>query len=239
MGIVDAAMRCVGGTRHEAAEMGNSRCCCALAAKRLLSMWLCAGPYLVMSTAEAHLLTVSEDRDRQSRWEVAYDVSLSSIMEPGGDCGAWMGNDCQPCGHAQAHVRQSISLEYLHKDKGRRPQMGRRCSRFTGYPGDQIKAAGAGRGSSKCLAAINCGQSAPWTPQVPCREMRVSSRQGLRPASGEPFCPPARGRKEGKGNILKEVPGGCRWKWTVNKARWRTTEPEDVKFIAVLPLAVI
>jgi hypothetical protein len=48
----------VDGTGHQAAEKRNSRCCCALAAKRLSNMWLCAGPYLVLSTAEAHLLTV-------------------------------------------------------------------------------------------------------------------------------------------------------------------------------------
>jgi hypothetical protein len=91
---------------------------------------------------------------------------------------------------------------------------------------------GGRRGSSKCPSAINCGQSALWTPQVPCREMRVSSRQGPRPAGGEPSCPPARRRKAGKGNMVKYakgVPRGCRWKWTVNKARWRTTEPEEVK----------
>jgi hypothetical protein len=41
--------------------MGNSRICSALAAKRLSSMWLCAGPDLVMSTAEEHLLKVSGD----------------------------------------------------------------------------------------------------------------------------------------------------------------------------------
>jgi hypothetical protein len=116
MGIVDAAMRCVGGTRHEAAEMENSRYCCALAAKRLSSMWLCAGPYLVMSTAEAHLLTVSGDRDQQRRWEVSSDVLMCLMMEPCDDCGAPMSNDCQACGCAQAHVRLSISLEYLHKN---------------------------------------------------------------------------------------------------------------------------
>jgi hypothetical protein len=89
---------------------------------------------------------------------------------------------------------------------------------------------GGRRGPSKCPSAINCGQSALWTPQVPCREMRVSSRQGPHPAGGEPFYPPARGRKAGKGNMVKYakgVPGGCRWKWTMNKARWPTTEPED------------
>jgi hypothetical protein len=97
--------------------MGNSKYCCALAAKRLSTVWPCAGPYLVMSTAEAHLLTVSGERDRQSRWEVSYDVLLSSMMEPGDDCGAPMSNDCRACGHAQTHVRLSISLEYLHKNK--------------------------------------------------------------------------------------------------------------------------
>jgi hypothetical protein len=117
MGIVDAAMRCVGGTRHEAAEMGNSMYCCALAAKRLSSMWLCADPYLVMSTAEAHLRTVSGDRDQQCRLQLSYDVLMYSMMELCDDCGALMNNNCQSCGSAQAGVRPSISLEYLHKNK--------------------------------------------------------------------------------------------------------------------------
>jgi hypothetical protein len=104
MGIVDAAVRCVGGTRHEADEMGNSGCCCALVAKRLSSMWLCAGPYFVMSTTEAHLLTISGDRDRQCRWEVSYDVLMYSMMELGDDCSAPMSNACQACGSVQAHA---------------------------------------------------------------------------------------------------------------------------------------
>jgi hypothetical protein len=49
-------------------QMGNSRYCCALAAKQSLNVWLCAGPYSMMSTAEAHLLTVSGDRDERCKW---------------------------------------------------------------------------------------------------------------------------------------------------------------------------
>jgi hypothetical protein len=49
-------------------RMGNSRCCCALAVKQLSNVWLCAGPYLVMNTAEAHLHTVSGARDEQCKW---------------------------------------------------------------------------------------------------------------------------------------------------------------------------
>jgi hypothetical protein len=49
-------------------QMGNSRYCCDLAAKQLSNVWLCAGPYLVMSTAEAHILTVSGDGDEQCKW---------------------------------------------------------------------------------------------------------------------------------------------------------------------------
>jgi hypothetical protein len=41
----------------------HSRCCCVMAAKRLSGMWFYAGLYFVMSTAEAHLLAVSGDRD--------------------------------------------------------------------------------------------------------------------------------------------------------------------------------
>jgi hypothetical protein len=49
-------------------QMGNSRNYCALAAKQLSNVWMCSGPCLVMSTAEAHLLTVSGDRDEQCKW---------------------------------------------------------------------------------------------------------------------------------------------------------------------------
>jgi hypothetical protein len=41
----------------------HSRCSCAMVAKRLSGMWLCAGPHVVMTTAEAHLLTISGDRE--------------------------------------------------------------------------------------------------------------------------------------------------------------------------------
>jgi hypothetical protein len=41
----------------------HARCSCVMAAKQLSGMCLCAGPYLVMRTAEAHLLTVSGDRE--------------------------------------------------------------------------------------------------------------------------------------------------------------------------------
>jgi hypothetical protein len=68
---------------------------------------------------------------------------------------------------------------------------------------------GGSRGPPKCPQAINCGPSSPWTPQVSCLEIRVSSRRGT-PAPG---CR----RDEEKGNIVKEVKdvsGGCRWKGT-------------------------
>jgi hypothetical protein len=52
------------GRKHGAAEAENSRCCCALAAKRLSIMWRCTGSHLVMSTAEAHLLSVSGCKDQ-------------------------------------------------------------------------------------------------------------------------------------------------------------------------------
>jgi hypothetical protein len=47
------------------AANGESRYCCALAAKRLSNVLLCAGSCLVMSTAKAHLLTISGARDQQ------------------------------------------------------------------------------------------------------------------------------------------------------------------------------
>jgi hypothetical protein len=67
-----------------------------------------------------------------------------------------------------------------------------------------------------------------WVPIVPFlrggrapgEAMAPMCEQGFGPPAGSPPAPP-RGRKAGKG-----VPGGCRWKWTVNTARWRTTEPE-------------
>jgi hypothetical protein len=44
--------------------------------------------------------------------DVFYNV-LMLPMEPIDDCAAPMSNDCLTCGSAQAHVRQSISSEYL------------------------------------------------------------------------------------------------------------------------------
>jgi hypothetical protein len=46
----------------------HSRSRYAMVAKRLSGTWLCAVPYLVMSTAEVHLLTVSGDREEQREW---------------------------------------------------------------------------------------------------------------------------------------------------------------------------
>jgi hypothetical protein len=45
------------------------------------------------------------------------DILIYSMMEPCDDRGAPMSNDCQACDCAQTHARQSISLEYLHKNK--------------------------------------------------------------------------------------------------------------------------
>jgi hypothetical protein len=45
------------------------------------------------------------------------DVLMYSMMEPCDDRDAPMSNHCQACGCAHAHARQSISLEYLHKNK--------------------------------------------------------------------------------------------------------------------------
>jgi hypothetical protein len=62
--------------------------------------------------------TNSFGRQRSTMQIVGLLPCLTSwMMEPSDDCGAPMSNDCQPCGHAQAHVRLSISLEHLHKDK--------------------------------------------------------------------------------------------------------------------------
>jgi hypothetical protein len=66
-------------------HMGNIRYCCALAAEQLSNVRLCASPYLVMSTAEAYLLTVSGDRDEQCKWYVFCDVSMLPTMELGDD----------------------------------------------------------------------------------------------------------------------------------------------------------
>jgi hypothetical protein len=51
-----------------------------------------------------------EDECEQCRWQVFYDI-LTLPMEPGDRCTAPMSNDCQACGSAQAHARQSISSE--------------------------------------------------------------------------------------------------------------------------------
>jgi hypothetical protein len=49
-------------------QVGISRCCRALATEQSLNVWLWAGPYLAMSTAEAHLRTVSGARDELCKW---------------------------------------------------------------------------------------------------------------------------------------------------------------------------
>jgi hypothetical protein len=78
-----------------------------------------------------------------------------------------------------------------------------------------------------------------WVPIVPFLEggrapgeaMAPMCEQGFGPST-RALLPPRAGGKAGKGNMVKYakgVPGGCRWKWTVNKARWWTAEPEDVK----------
>jgi hypothetical protein len=43
------------------AEAGKSKCCCALAARRLSNMWQCTD--LVMSTAEVYILTEISDAE--------------------------------------------------------------------------------------------------------------------------------------------------------------------------------
>jgi hypothetical protein len=95
------------------------------------------------------------------------------------------------------------------------------------------------KGLEKCPAAINCGQSAPLTPQVACREMRVSSRQGPPPAGGDPSCRPTppRGRKD--------VPAPVQGIGTVNGAfsrfdgqqpMWPCTEEIVVDFGVSAPM---
>jgi hypothetical protein len=48
-------------------QMGDCVYCYALAARQLSNVWWCPGPNLVMSCDEAHLLTVSGDRDEQCK----------------------------------------------------------------------------------------------------------------------------------------------------------------------------
>jgi hypothetical protein len=68
-----------------------------------------------MSTAEAHLLTVSGAMPT-----VQMVSALRCVNAPddgtNDHCSVRMINDCQTCGSAQARVRSSISLKYLHKD---------------------------------------------------------------------------------------------------------------------------
>jgi hypothetical protein len=100
-------------------------------------------PYLAMSTAEAHQLTVSGERLTMQMASVfrRFDASHDGTSD---HCIAPMSNDCHACGSAQASVRRPISLEHLRKSKGRRPQTGRECCLFAGYPCGQIKAVRAG-----------------------------------------------------------------------------------------------
>jgi hypothetical protein len=105
-----------------------------------------------------------------------------------------MGNDCQACGPAQAHVRQSISSEYLlttRIDAANRNQM---LSIFW-LPRRPNQSRGGRRGSSKCPAAINCHRSVPLDSAGPVWRHTGEQSAGATPRRRGPFCPPARGRK--------------------------------------------
>jgi hypothetical protein len=54
---------------------------------------------------------------------------------------------------------------------------------------------------------------------------------GATPHRRGALLPPRAPAELGKENMVKYakgVLGGCRWKWTVNKAKWRTAQPEEV-----------
>jgi hypothetical protein len=109
-----------GATGHGAAERRNSRCCCALAAKRLSTVWRCAGLHLVMSTVNTYLLTVSGERPTVQMVSVLR--CLNAVDDGTNDhCGAPTSNDCQSYGSAQARVRQSQwSVCTITTDGGRK-----------------------------------------------------------------------------------------------------------------------
>jgi hypothetical protein len=83
-----------------------------------------------------------EHEREQCRWRVFSNV-LMLPMEPGDHCRAPMSNDCQACGSAQAHMRQSIPWEYPPRTKIDAANTKQMLS-ISGYPGNQIKAEGAG-----------------------------------------------------------------------------------------------
>jgi hypothetical protein len=93
-----------------------------LGSKPIIGMWLCADPYLAMSTTEAHQLTASGERLTMQMANVfrCFDTPHDGTSD---HCGAPMSNDCQACGSAQAGVRRSIahwSICPSTKDGGRK-----------------------------------------------------------------------------------------------------------------------
>jgi hypothetical protein len=142
-----------------------------------------------------------------------------------------MRNDCQACGSAQAHVRRSISLEYLHKNKDWRRKWEGDAVDLLVTPATKSKPRG-----QEGIVKMSGGNKL-WSVCAVDARGPVSRDAGEQSAGATPhrrgvLLPPVRWRKAGKGNMVKYakgVPGGCRWKWTVIKARWRTTEPEEVK----------
>jgi hypothetical protein len=87
-------------------------------------------------------------------------------------------------------------LEYLHKDKRRRQQIGMRHCRFAGYLGDQINAAGQeGIVESAWVPTFLCGGRPAGDAMAPMCD------QGFCP-SMEALLPRAR-VESGKGNTVK------------------------------------
>jgi hypothetical protein len=110
-------------------------------------------------------------------------------IESGDHYKAPMSNDCRACGSAQAHVRQSISSDYLlttRIDAANRNQM---LSIFW-LPRRPNQIRGGRRGPSKCPAAINCGQSAPLDPMGPVSRDAGEQSAGATPGRRGAPTPP-------------------------------------------------
>jgi hypothetical protein len=139
--------------------------------------------------------------------------------------GLRLANGCQVGGSAQTHVRWSTVRWAVGTNAPIAPQEQTESRKQkSAAPGEDHRLSVSSHHSFQADALRR-------RRRRPCVTRASARRRG-------PSCPPARGRKAGKGNMVKYakcVPGGCQWKWQLTR---QDGGRRNQRKIAVLPLAV-